>query len=200
MSTSTLLVLGACLLGGLTISCSVGSGSRSKSAADPPAADVDRTADGVTLNPYHAVVRSKILNAFRGLTNHDARLALDVMADDVTYTFEGDHALGGTRVSRRGVEHWFGRLFRLLPGRFVIRSVDVTGWPWSTRVVTEFDHYVVPPDGPAYWGAGTQVIDLRWGAAVRIRTRVTDLDRLEHTLDAMAASGNAEAKAPPIIE
>jgi ketosteroid isomerase-like protein len=102
-----------------------------------------------TFNPYHAVVRSKILNAFRGLTNHDAAPALAIMAEDVQYTFEGEHALGGTRVTRRGVERWFGRLFRLLPGPFVIRSVEVTGWPWSTRVVTTFEHQVSPPEGGA---------------------------------------------------
>src|SRR5271169_1310659 len=98
MSISALLPLAACLVGALTCSCAATPGPDSRSAADTPTSDVDQTDDGVTYNPYHAIVRSKILNAFRGLTNHDARAALDVMADDVTYTFEGDHSLGGTRV------------------------------------------------------------------------------------------------------
>jgi ketosteroid isomerase-like protein len=196
-----ILLLLACLLGGSTLACSMATGSDAKAPAPTPYSGVDETADGVTWNPYHAVVRSKILNAFRGLSNHDPAPALDVMADDVNYTFDGEHALGGTRVTRTGVKRWFGRLFRLLPGPFVIRSVDVAGWPWRTRVVTTFEHYAAPEDGgPPYWGAATQVLDLRWGAAVQIHTRVTDMDRLVRTLDALAANGNAEAKAPPIVE
>jgi ketosteroid isomerase-like protein len=192
-------VVATTLLVGLTGACATSGRSRTMNA-DSPAAGVDQTADGTTFNPYHAVVRSKILKAFRGLTNHDAAPALAIMAEDVEYTFEGDHALGGTRVTRQGVERWFGRLFRLLPGPFVIRSVEVSGWPWSTRVVTSFEHQVSPPEGPGYWGAAVQTIEVRWGTAVRIRTRVLDMDRLVKTLDALAATGTREAKAAPILE
>ena len=160
---------------------------------------VDQTRDGITFNPYHAVVRGKVLAAFRGLTGHDAAPALALMAEDVTYRFEGDHALGGTRVSRGGVEKWFGRLFRLLPGPFAIRSVEVRGYPWSTRVVTTFAHYVEPPGAVAYWGSGIQITDLEWGAAKRIHTMV-DTAKLERTLEALSREGVAEAKAGPIEE
>lgn len=167
----------------------------------PPStiAAVDATNDGVTLNPYHAVVRGKVLRAFRGLTGHDSAPALALMADDVHYTFEGEHALGGTRVSKAGVAKWFGRLFRLLPGAFRIRSIEVEGFPWSTRVVTTFAHYVAPPEGAPYWGEGVQIVQLEWGEAKRIRTRV-DVPTLVRTLDAMAAHGTTEAHAPPILE
>jgi ketosteroid isomerase-like protein len=168
-------------------------------AVDVSALEVDQTADGLAVNPYHAVVRSKILAAFRGLSVHDPRPALAAMAEDVQYTFEGEHALGGTRVSRGGVAKWFGRLFRLLPGPFVIRGVEVTGWPWSTNVVTTFAHHVIPPDEEAYWAAGIQTANLRWGRVVRIHTYV-DTARLQQTLDAMAARGSEEAGAAPILE
>jgi ketosteroid isomerase-like protein len=159
---------------------------------------VDQTEEG-TLNPYHAVVRGKVLTAFEGLSQHDAAPALSLMAEDVEYRFEGAHALGGTRVSRAGVAKWFGRLFRLLPGQFVIREVMVSGWPWSTRVITRFEHYVAPPDAPPYWGAGVQITDLRWGQAEKIHTYV-DTAKLVQTLSALAAHGEAEATAPPILE
>jgi hypothetical protein len=167
--------------------------------AAPPAAEVDATDDGVTLNPYHAVVRGKVLRAFRGLTAHDPEPALALMAEDVHYTFEGEHALGGTRVTRAGVRTWFGRLFRLSPGAFVIHSVEIMGWPWSTRVLTTFDHWVEPPDEPPYWGHGIQIVDLEWGAAKRIRTMV-DTARLARTLQAMRATGVVEATAAPILD
>lgn len=161
--------------------------------------DVDATQDGLTLNPYHAVVRGKVLDAFRGLTAHDPEPALALMADDVRYTFEGEHALGGTRVSKGGVRKWFDRLLRLLPGAFVIRSVDVSGWPWSTRVVTTFEHYVAPPGEAPYWGPGVQITDLAWGEAKRIRTYV-DTGRLQNALGALHAAGVDEARATPILE
>ena len=162
-------------------------------------AAVDATNDGVTLNPYHAVVRGKVLRAFRGLTGHDSAPALSLMADDVHYTFEGEHALGGTRVTKAGVAKWFERLFRLLPGAFSIRSIEVNGFPWSTRVVTTFAHYVAPPGGEPYWGQGVQIVDLEWGEAKRIHTLV-DTHKLVKTLDSMAAHGATEAHAAPILE
>ncbi len=164
----------------------------------PRAVAVDQTAEG-SLNPYHAIVRGKVLAAFEGLSLHDAGPALSLMAEDVCYTFEGAHALGGTRVSRAGVAKWFERLFRLLPGQFVIREVMVSGWPWSTRVVTRFEHYVAPPDAPPYWGAGVQITDLSWGSAEKIHTYV-DTAKLVQTLAALAVQGDAEAVAPPILE
>lgn len=162
-----------------------------------PPLDVDQTHDGVTLNPYHAVVRRKVLRAFRGLSRHDPGPSLSLMADDVHYTFEGAHALGGTRVTRDGVATWFARLLRLLPGQFVIHEITVKGWPSRTRVVTRFDHWIEPPDAPAYWAAGVQVVRLRWGKATSIHTYV-DTARLERTLASMAAAGDPEAVAPPI--
>jgi ketosteroid isomerase-like protein len=164
-----------------------------------PGVAVDQVRGPVRLNPYHAVVRRKVVRAFEGLSAHDPGPALALMADDVRYTFEGEHALGGTRVSRDGVGTWFARLFRLLPGQFVLREIDVEGWPWATRVVTCFEHYVEPPDGPPYWGAGVQLVRLRWGKATRIRTYV-DTARLQQTLLAQAAQGVAEAVAAPILE
>lgn len=162
-----------------------------------PPLDVDQTHDGAHVNPYHAVVRRKVLRAFRGLSAHDPAPALALMADDVHYTFEGAHALGGTRVTRTGVARWFTRLLHLLPGQFVIHDITVKGWPWATRVITRFDHWIEPPDAPAYWAAGVQIVRLRWGKATSIRTYV-DTARLERTLDAMAAHGEPEAAAPPI--
>ena len=182
----------------LALVLSAGCAATTPASAVPPI-DVDQTRDGVHMNPYHAVVRKKVLRAFRGLSAHDPKPALALMAKDVHYTFEGEHALGGTRVSRKGVAKWFDRLLYLLPGQFAIREITVKGWPWSTRVVTRFDHWVEPPGEPAYWGAGVQVVHLRWGKARSIRTYV-DTDRLVRTLDAMAKRGEPEAAAPPILE
>lgn len=163
--------------------------------ADPP----DSTDDGFSLSPYRAIVRGKVLRSFERLSEGDASVALGLMADDVHYRFEGDHALGGERVSRRGMELWFSRLFRLLKSRFVIRSVEVSGWPWATTVYTVFDDHVTPLVGTPYVNHGVQVAELEWGKAVRIRTFI-DTARMVDALDEIAASGVAEAHAAPICE
>jgi ketosteroid isomerase-like protein len=161
--------------------------------------DVDATEDGLQLNPYHAIVRRKVIASFRRLNERDPSAALALMADDVRYTFSGDHALGGTRVSRRGVEKWFGRLLRLFRSTFSLRSVRVVGWPWRTEVFNVFEDHVVPEVGESYVNRGVQVVELRWGRAVRIETWV-DTARVVHLLDELAAHGVGEAHAAPICE
>jgi ketosteroid isomerase-like protein len=159
----------------------------------------DATADGFSMNVYRNTVRAKVIDAFDHLSRRDASAALDLMADDVHYWFSGRHALGGERVTKAGVEKWFGRLFRMFGSQFVLRSVEVTGWPWSSTVVTVFEDHVTPAVGEPYVNNGVQVTKLRWGKAVQIRTYV-DTARIEAVLAQLAASGVAEAAAAPILE
>ena len=160
---------------------------------------VDRTSDPFSLDPFRLVVRAKVLRSFERLSEGDPSAALALMRDDVRYTFEGAHALGGTRVSRAGVERWFGRLLRLLPGRFTIRSVDVVGWPWRATVYVVFEDDVCPAVGEPYRNQGVQIVELAWGKAVRIHTYV-DTAKVTRALDALAAAGIEEASAAPIAE
>lgn len=187
--TLAVMVLVGCAAG------AAGPGERGVEGSGP----VDATRDGFSLDPFRAVVRRKVLRSFERLSQGDASAALAVMADDVTYTFEGEHALGGTRTTKAAVTRWFQRLLRLLPGRFTIRSVQVVGWPWRAWVYTVFEDVVHPAYGPAYRNHGVQVVELRWGAAVRIHTYV-DTARIEKALAVLAEHGVAEAAAPPIVE
>ena len=160
---------------------------------------VDETHDGFSLNVYRNVVRGKVIDSFGYLNERDASRALGLMDANVEYTFEGEHSLGGTRVSRAGVEKWFGRLFRLLPGKFTLRSVEVVGGPWRSTVYTVFDDVVTPPFGEPYRNHGVQVVELRWGVAVRIHT-YADTAKVQRALSVLAEHGVDEANAPPIIE
>jgi ketosteroid isomerase-like protein len=166
---------------------------------EPSPPPTDSTADGFSVNVYRNVVRGKVIHAFERLSEQDASAALDLMAEDVHYWFSGHHALGGERVSKAGVERWFGRLFRLFKSHFVLKSVEVAGWPWDSTVVTVFDDHVTPPFGEAYVNPCVQVTRLRWGKAVAIRTYV-DTGRIEAVLGELAAHGIEEAAAPPILE
>lgn len=160
---------------------------------------VDATDDGFSLSVYRAVVRGKVLRSFEHLSQGDASAALALMSSDVEYTFEGTHALGGTRTSRAGVEKWFGRLLRLLPGKFTIRSIEVVGWPWRSTVYTVFEDVVSPAYGEPYRNHGIQVVDLEWGTAVRIHTYV-DTAKVEGALRTLAEHGVDEAAALQILE
>jgi ketosteroid isomerase-like protein len=152
----------------------------------------------VACTPYHAIVRSRVRAAFDALNRRDPGPALEIMADDVRYTFAGDHALGGTRVTKDAVARWMQRLFRLFHNRFRIVAIDVVGAPWSTTVFTRFEDSVEPAVGAPYVNGGVQVIELRWGKAVRIHTHV-DTALLVRALDHMAHEGVEEAAAPPIL-
>lgn len=164
-----------------------------------PNTEIDHTDDGFSLNPFRAVVRGKVLHSFERLSQGDPSAALALMDDEVEYTFEGEHALGGTRVSKAGVARWMDRLLRLLPGQFEIQSVEVVGWPWRATVYVVFEDRVAPAIGAPYRNHGVQVVDLEWGRAVRIHTYV-DTSKLERALEVMAKEGIAEAQAEPITD
>jgi ketosteroid isomerase-like protein len=159
----------------------------------------DHTDGAWTLNPYHAVVRRKVLSAFSAMNRRDFEVALGLMAEDVHYCFEGEHALGGERFTRAGVRRWFDRLWRLLHSDFHVYSVAVTGFPWDTTVVVRFADHARPAVGAPYVNHGVQVSRLRWGKVVDVYTAV-DAQKLATVLAAMAVAGVAEAAAPPISD
>lgn len=52
----------------------------------------------------------------------------------------GDHALGGRRTTLAATRQWYARLYRLLPDiHFDLRDIWVSGGPWNTIVVIEWD-------------------------------------------------------------
>lgn len=162
-----------------------------------PTLDADYTDDGFTLSVYHAVVRSKVLSAFTALNHGNPNEALELMDEDVRYTFAGNHALGGTRRGKPAVRAWFKRLLHLVPSRFEIYEVEVSGSPWNTRVYIAFRDHVTPLKGKSYVNHGTQVSYLSWGSAYQVRTYI-DTALLDEALQYMGQNGIAEAVAPPI--
>ncbi len=182
----------------VTTGCAGGAAARG-GAGLVPGEPVDATTDGFALDPWRAIVRAKVIEGFARLSAGDPSAVLGLMADDVEYTFEGRHALGGTRVSKRGVERWFARLLHLIPGRFTLRSVELRGGPAACIVYTVFEDQVTPLVGAPYRNHGVQVAELRWGTVVRVHTYV-DTALVEAALSTMRAAGVEEAGAPPITE
>jgi ketosteroid isomerase-like protein len=64
---------------------------------------------------YHSIVRCLARKNFERLNSGDYESVLASIAPDIVHTFSGDHALGGTRHSVKGMRRWFQRLFILCP-------------------------------------------------------------------------------------
>ena len=142
---------------------------------------------------YRYAVEGMVRFAFARLSAGDYRTFLTACASDV------EHALGGTRHSKEGLEHWFGRLFRLFPGLdFEVKRVLVRGWPWRTVAIVEWVDRARPADGVPYVNEGTHVLRLSWGRVVGIHAYL-DTQKVEEVCERLAEAGIEEAAAPPIL-
>jgi hypothetical protein len=83
--------------------------------------------------------------------------------------------------------------------RFDLRRIWVSGGPWNTIVVTEWDEENSGTDGVRTTNRGIHALHLRWGRATRLLIW-PDTVPLKATLDRLAAAGNAEAHARPILD
>jgi ketosteroid isomerase-like protein len=147
---------------------------------------------------YHAYVRMRVKRLFEAVNRGDAEPVLRLFARHFEHSFLGDHALGGSRTTLTATREWYARLYRLLPDiRFEIHHIWVTGAPWKTMVVIEWDESNSGTDGVRTSNHGIHVLELRWGRATRL-VICPDTVPLVSTLQRLARSGNAEAEAPPI--
>lgn len=148
---------------------------------------------------YAAIVRARVRRVFDEINRGNYDVMVDGLADDFVYTFHGEHALGGRRTTRDAMIRWWERTFRLLPGaRFDVQDVLVAGWPWRTTVAVRSRVSGDLPGGDRYANTVFQFMTLRWGEVASVET-VEDLQVLQRALEAVAASGVDEAKAPPIL-
>jgi len=148
---------------------------------------------------YHAIVRQRIGRLFDAVNRGDAEPVLRQFADPFEHAFLGEHALGGSRRTLPATRAWYHRLYRLLPDiHFDLRSIRVSGGPWNTFVIVEWDETNTGTDGVRTHNRGVHVIRLRWGRATQLII-CPDTMGLKATLDRLHAAGNAEAWAAPIV-
>lgn len=149
---------------------------------------------------YHRIVASRVRSVFDQINAGNWEAMVDGLAPQFCYRFYGDHALGGERRTAAAMRRWWERASRLLPDlTFQVREVLVTGPPWATRVGVRLRVTGHLPDGEPYQNVVHQFVHLRWGRVTRIWT-LEDTAVLRHNLDRVAASGVAEAHAPPIVD
>ena len=149
---------------------------------------------------YHAIVRRRVRALFNAVSHGDAEPVLRQFARRFEHSFLGDHALGGSRRTDVATRQWYERLYRLLPDiRFDLTQISVSGGPWNTVVVVEWDETNSGTDGVRTYNHGIHVMQLRWGRATRLLI-CPDTIGLRVTLDRLAAAGNTEALAAPIVD
>lgn len=147
---------------------------------------------------YTTIVRATVRNVFAKINHGDYHAMVNGLADEFTYVFHGEHALGGRRTSKGAMIRWWERTLRLLPGaQFALQDVLVNGPPWRTRVATRARVSGSLPDGSRYENTVFQFLTLRWGRVTEVET-VEDLQVLQRALAVVAASGVDEALADPI--
>jgi ketosteroid isomerase-like protein len=148
---------------------------------------------------YHAMVRRRVRRLYAALNAADPVPLVSSLAPHFAYTFVGSgHPLAGTRRNFTDMRAQMDRVLRLFPGlRFHVVDVVVTGKPWSTRIAIILEVDARLADGDPYHNDLVQLLWLRWGRAVQVRT-VIDTARLTAACRRLAAVGILEATAPPV--
>jgi len=150
---------------------------------------------------YHAIVRRQVRDLFDHVNRGDAEPVLRLLARRFEHRFLGDdHALGGSRSTLPATRDWYARLYRLLPDiSFDVQRITVSGTPWNTIIVADWTETNSGTDGVRTYNSGVHVVHLRWGRMTRLII-CPDTIGLKATLERLAAGGNAEARAAPIVD
>jgi ketosteroid isomerase-like protein len=149
---------------------------------------------------YRAIVEWKLRRAFAALNDGDCTAVLAAFANQVEHTFNGEHALGGTRHAPDSLRQWYTRLLKLLPDlHFDVDSVVVRGWPWDTIAVVEWRDRFSLRDGQRCSNQGVHVLRLRWGRVVSLRIHC-DTQKLLGILQTLQDQGVTEAGMAPIAD
>lgn len=148
---------------------------------------------------YRHIIRRVTLQSFQQVNEGRYKDLLAGCASNITHRFGGDHALGGERHDKEALRQWFARLGRVVPDLHLeVQEIWVTGWPWNTVAIARWTSTGTFPDGSPYDNHGVHLVRLRWGKATSIDAN-EDSQAVSRLLRAVAAAGNAEAAAAPII-
>jgi ketosteroid isomerase-like protein len=111
--------------------------------------------------PFRWLIRRRVVALWGTLSDGD----LDALplAEDMRFTFHGDHPLAVELRSARELRDWLRALFQRFPGlRFEVTDVVVGGPLWALRTATR---YAAVQNGRTLY-CGIQLTRIRWGRVV----------------------------------
>ena len=148
---------------------------------------------------YNAIIKRKIKAAFALINQQRYAEVTQGLALNITHSFSGNHALGGSRHDQAAVKQWFERVGRLLPDLYIeVDEVLVRGWPNDTLVIARWHTTAGLKDGSRYHNHGVHFVRIRW-VKITDMTVYEDSQAVKEALEHQCAAGVSEAKAVPII-
>ncbi|SFJ72989.1 nuclear transport factor 2 family protein [Thermoflavimicrobium dichotomicum] len=148
---------------------------------------------------FNMIIKSMVQKTFDALNHGNVGPLLKMCASDVKHTFPGDHALGGTRKSVKGLEDWFKRIFKLLPNlRYEVKNIDIDGSLSDCKITISWADEATTSDGKSYANEGTYIIHVKNIKIVEIKTIVRDVRKIDEVCEHLAQLGVEEASAAPI--
>lgn len=112
---------------------------------------------------YAWAVGRLVRRRFAAMSRGDTGWVLRSFAEDVTFHYNGSHALAGEHHPKSEVAAWFARAWSMFRMEFEVHDVVVSGPPWSLRVATRFTALVETADGKTFFNKGMQYAHIRWG-------------------------------------
>lgn len=148
---------------------------------------------------YHSIVKTIARKNFLRVNNKDFDALLKDCAPDIHHRFGGNHALGGERHDREALRQWFARLGRIgTTLKINVHDIWVKGMPWNTTIIIRWSATQEMPDKSPYLNRGVHIVRMAWGKIVDIDAN-EDSQIVAESLKVLAAHGNAEALAAPIV-
>jgi ketosteroid isomerase-like protein len=154
---------------------------------------------------YRTIVRRRIRSLYKEANRGNWQAIVDTLHTKFAYRFVGDTPLGGTRTSKRAMQAWFQRVYRLVPdAQFEPQTIVVEGMPWDTRIMTYVKIRGMMPSGSErtttpYENEFMQLMQLKWGSVTSVIT-LEDTQKFAAVLPTLAAAGIADATAVPITD
>lgn len=146
---------------------------------------------------YKAIVQRRVRRIFDEINRGNYQAMIDGLAPEFEYRFLGDHPLSGRRTHHDTMQHWWQRLFRLLPGAtFDVHDVVVQGHPLDTRVAVR-STIRSTHDGAVYTNDVMQFMTLRLGKLTEIET-MEDTAKFERYLEALDPEEVPDSIAAPL--
>ena len=150
------------------------------------------------ISPIGRIAASTYLRGLAAVERGDFDQVLRQFRPDGELVFVSRTALGARLTGKADLRRWFERFRRLLPDpRFDVQRLVIGGPVWNQRLAA---HVIIRSRvaGEPYENQFAQFLTLRWGKVTEDLI-LEDTATWEAASRRLAAAGNLEAAAPPLL-